>query len=274
MKRILVTGAAGSIGSELVRQLAPHNKVYCLDINESGLFDVLEEYKETYWVKGRVGDIRNEKTLEDVFSDFKPHTVFHAAAYKHVPLMENTPDEAMYTNIIGTFNLIRYAKKYEVGKFIFISSDKAVQSSSIMGATKRVGEIVVKNQGAGYTVVRFGNVLGSRGSLIPIWQKQIDKGQAVTVTDPYMKRYFMSIDEAVRLVIEASKQSKGGEIWVMNMGEQVNILDMAKKIVHDSRSDVPIKITGIRPGELLEEKLMFDEEKRTAIKNDNFFVIK
>lgn len=274
MKRVLVTGAAGSIGSELVRQLAPHYKVYCLDTNESGVFDVIEEHKNTYWVKGRVGDIRNEKTLEDVFSDFKPEIVFHAAAYKHVPLMENTPREAIETNIIGTYNLIHYAKKYEAKKFIFISTDKAVQSSSIMGATKRVGEIVVKNQGAGFTVVRFGNVLGSRGSLIPIWQKQINQGKAVTVTDPNMKRYFMSIDEAVRLVIEASKQSKGGEIWVMNMGEQVNILEMAKKIVYDSRSNVPIEIIGIRPGELLEEKLMFNEEEKIAIKNDNFFVIK
>lgn len=274
MKRVLITGAAGSIGSELVRQLAPDNKIYCVDINESGVFDVIEEYKDRYWVKGRVGDIRNEKTLEDVFSDFRPHMVFHAAAYKHVPLMENTPREAIDTNVIGTYNLIHYAKKYEVKKFIFISSDKAVQSSSIMGATKRVGEIIVKNQGKGFTVVRFGNVLGSRGSLIPIWQKQIDKGEAVTVTDSAMKRYFMSIDEAVRLVIEASKKAYGGEIWVMDMGEQVNILDMAKKIINDSRKNVPIKLIGIRPGELLEEKLMFAEEEKIAIKSDKFYIIK
>lgn len=274
-EKILITGAAGSIGSELVRQLSPTNKVYCLDTNETGIFDATEEHQSRdRWVHGRVGDIRDRSTVEDAFSDFKPTVVFHAAAYKHVSPMELTPLEAIQTNILGTYNVLAAAKKWPVKKFVFISTDKAIQSNSIMGATKRVGEIMVKNQGKGFVVVRFGNVLGSRGSVIPIWQKQIDEGRAVTVTDKAMTRYFMTIPEACHLVIEAGTRGKGGEIYILDMGEPVKIYDLARQIVEQSRRKVPIKVIGKRPGETLHEKLMLDEEKALAKKEGKFWVIR
>lgn len=265
-----MTGSAGSIGSELVRQLHEKNTVYGVDINESGLNDLMGEYN----FPGRVGDIRDENTVRDIFSDFKPEIVYHAAAYKHVGIMEQTPREAIMTNIIGTYNLIHYAKVYPVRKFVFISTDKAVQSTSIMGATKRVGEIIVKNQGKGFVVVRFGNVLGSRGSVIPIWQRQINKGEPVTVTDPEMTRFFMTIQEAVNLVIAAGTKGKGGEIYVLDMGQPIKLIDLANRLILESRKDIPIKIIGRRSGEAMHEQLMFDEEKKLAVKEENFYVIR
>ncbi len=263
-KRILITGIAGSIGSELARQLAPTNKVYGIDSNESGLYDLLGEIN----VQGRVGDIRDENTVRDIFSDFRPHVVFHAAAYKHVTPMEWTPLEAIRTNILGLYNVLQFSKNYPVEKFVFISTDKAISPDSIMGATKRVGEIMVKNSGKGYVAVRFGNVLGSRGSVIPLWQRQLDKKQPITVTDERMERYFMTIEEACELVIRASELGEGGEIIVMDMGKQIKVLDLAKSITSH------IKITGIRPGEKLSEKLMTVEEEARAVKKDKFFIIK
>lgn len=270
-KRILITGCAGSIGSELTRQLYKNNKIFGLDINESGFFEIQQETG----IFGRVGDIRDNNTIHDIFSDFKPQIIFHTAAYKHVPLMENYPIEAIQTNIFGTYNLISESKKWEcLEKFIFISSDKAVQSSSIMGATKRMGEIMVKNQGKGFVVVRFGNVLGSRGSVIPIWQKQIEGGKPLTITDIRAERYFMTIEEACGLVIKAAEMGEGGEIMILDMGEPIKIIDLAKKIIQETRKDIPIEITGLRPGELLTEKLMFEEEQSRAVKKDNFYIIK
>ena len=275
-KRILITGGAGSIGSELVRQLVPNNKIFVLDINETGMFDIVSEHKEAgQWIHGRVGDIRDEKTLEDVFSDFKPQVVFHAAALKHVTPGEQTPLEYIQTNIIGTYNLIKYAKKWEcLEKFVFISTDKAVQSSSIMGATKRVSEIIVRNQGKGFVVVRFGNVLGSRGSVIPIWQKAIDQGKPFKVTDERMTRYMMTIDEAVNLVIQAADIGKGGEIICLDMGKKVNILDLAKRLVKEVQTDTPIEMIGTRPGEQLTERLMFEEEEHQVVRKGKFLIIK
>lgn len=272
-KRILITGAAGSIGSELVRQLHTQNSVYCLDFNESGLADLMEELG----VKGRVGDIRNEITVRDVFSDFKPQMVFHAAAYKHVSAMELVPREAVETNIIGTLNVIEYAKRWEcVEKFVFISTDKAVQSTSVMGATKRVGEIITRNQGKGFIVVRFGNVLGSRGSVIPIWQRQINQNKALTVTDEKMTRYMMTIQDACALVIEAATKGEGGEIMCLDMGKKVNVLELAQKILMESgkNPNENIKLIGVRKGEQLTEELMSLEEEKLAIKDGNYFVIK
>jgi len=270
-KKILITGASGSIGSELVRQLNEKNKLFILDINESGFFDLLNEQKaKGHWIHGRVGDIRNQDTLEDVFSDFKPDEVYHAAALKHVTPNELYPEEAIKTNVLGTYNLIKFAKRYEVKKFVFISTDKAVNATCIMGATKRIGEIMVKNQG--YTAVRFGNVLGSRGSVIPIWQEQVNKGKKITITHPDMKRYFMTIEEAVNLVIKAGEMSKGGEIFILDMGEQINVLDIAKGIVAKLRNK-DIEEIGIRVGEEMEEKLMTKEEEKKAIKKDNFYII-
>ncbi len=273
---ILITGGAGSIGSELVRQLAKFNRIFILDFNETAIFDLItEQQAKGRFVHGRVGNIRDARTVEDVFSDFRPDIVFHAAAYKHVTPMEMYPREAVDTNILGTLNLIEHAKKYEVKKFIFISTDKAVQSSSIMGATKRVSEIITKNQGTGYTVVRFGNVLGSRGSVIPIWQKQIDEGQKITITDPEMERYMMTIEQACNLVIEAAQIGEGGEIMILDMGKKIKILDLAKRILAEANLDPnSIEIIGARPGEELTEKLMYEEEERKAIKKDKFYIIK
>ena len=269
-KRILITGVAGSIGSEIARQLAPNNHIYGVDINETGLYDLIGETG----ISGRVGDIRDENTVRDIFSDIKPHIVYHAGAYKHVTPMEWHPLEAIKTNIYGTYNIIHYAKVYPVDKFVFISTDKAVDSHSIMGATKRVGEIMVRNQKKGFVVVRFGNVMGSRGSVIPIWQKQIDNGRSITVTDPNMERYMMTIPQAVELVIEAGRMGEGGEIIVLDMGKRHNILELAKRVVQESGTDTEIKMIGMREGESLVEEIMFEEEKKRAIKKGKFYVIK
>ncbi len=262
--KILITGAAGSIGSELVRQLHKDHTIYTLDINETGINDLFVDYG----VFGRVGNVRDYETVNDVFSDFKPNIVYHAAAYKHVEPMEVTPLEAIYTNVIGTHNMLHCAKRYEVPKFVFISTDKVVNAKSVMGKTKSLAETMTINQG--YTAVRFGNVLGSRGSVIPIWQRQMDSGKPITVTDEHMERYLMSIEQAVNLVIEAGSKSNGKEIWIMDMPKKVNILELAKQIAGEH----PIELIGRRPGETLDEKLMTAEEERIATKEGNFHVIK
>lgn len=264
MPRVLVTGGAGSIGSELVRQLSVDNEVYVLDTNETGVHDLIQEFG----VRGRVGDVRDIDTVEEVISTFKPQAIYHAAAYKHVPLMEETPLEAIKTNVIGTYNVIHTAKKYGVKKLVYIGTDKAVQSTSIMGATKRLGEIMARNQV--YTVVRFGNVLGSRGSLIPIWERQVNNGQNLTVTDEEMTRYMMTIEEACSLVIEAGAREPA--IYILDMGKPVKILDLATRVAEELRTGV--EIIGKRPGEVLFEKLMSAEEELTAVKEDGFYVIK
>lgn len=268
MSKILITGAAGSIGSELVRQLHKDHTIYALDINETGINDLYVDYG----VVGRVGDVRDYDVVNDVFSDFTPDIVYHAAAYKTVEQMETMPLEAIKTNCIGTYNLLHCSKRFEVPKFVLISTDKVVNAKSVMGKTKALAETLVLNQG--YTVVRFGNVLGSRGSIIPIWERQINRGEPVTITDERMERYAMTIEEAVSLVIEAGEKSQGKEIWIMDMGEKIRILDLAKKIVSEMRKDVPIKVIGMRQGETLSERLMTSEEEGIASKEGRFFVIK
>ena len=272
IKRILVAGGAGSIGSELVRQLSKIHKVYVLDQNESGVFDLTDELKgKNVW--GRVGDIRDYKTVRDVFDDFKPQIIFNCAALKHVPLMEYTPLEAIQTNVLGHYNLIHVSKTLEcIEKFIYISTDKIVSSRSIMGATKRLGEIITLNQGKGFIVVRFGNVMDSRGSLLRIWQRQINNGEPITITDERMERYFMTIPEAVNLVIKASEEGTGGEIFCLDMGKKVNINKLAEEIL--GKVGGTKKIIGLRDGETLTEELMTKEEESRAIKRDNFWVIK
>ena len=263
-KRILLAGCAGSIGSELTRQLVKENKVFGMDFNESGFFDIQQETG----CFGRVGDIRDKATVFDVFSDFKPQVVINASAYKHVPLMEKYPIEAIQTNINGLWNLISEARKWEcLEKFIQISTDKAVSSNSIMGATKRCGEIMVRNQGKGFVVVRFGNVIGSRGSLFTIWDKQNQAGESLTVTHRDMQRYFMTIEDACNLVIRASKEDNG--IVILDMGESKKIIDLAEKY-----AKYGVIITGIRLGETLKEELMFEEEKERAVKKDGYYIIK
>lgn len=274
-KRILVTGGAGSIGSELVRQLAPKNKIFILDNNETETYCLSEELKQKgYWVKPRVGDIRDMETVSDLFEDFKPQVIFHAGAYKHVPPNEIYPLEAIKTNIIGTYNVLHQAKRYEcLEQFVYISTDKVVNAQSVMGATKKVGEIMVKN--AGGIVVRFGNVMGSRGSAVPIWQRQLDEGKPLTITDERMERYMMTIPQACELVIKAAEEGEGGSIYIMDMGKPVNILETLKQVLAKAGiPDHPIQTIGIRPGETLDEKLMTAEEEQRATKKGNFYIIK
>lgn len=271
-KRILISGGAGSIGSELCRQLAENNKIFVLDNNESGVFDICEELKQ-YWVKPRVGDIRDRETIRDLFVDFKPQIVINAAALKHVGLSHIYPRDYVDTNIIGNLNLVEEARKWEcLEKFVFISTDKSVNANSIMGCTKRASEVIVKAQGKGFCVVRFGNVIGSRGSLFTIWDRQIKKGEPITVTDRNMERYMMSIKDACKLVITASEESKGGEIFILKMNGPYNIYELAKKYVNGDESK--IKIIGVRTGETLKEKLMYDEEEKRCESIKQYWVIK
>lgn len=269
-KRIVCAGGAGSIGSELVRQLAVNNKVFVLDISENAYGLSQELSQKGYWVKPRVGDVRNRETIKDLFEDFKPQIVINASAYKEVSPCEMYPREAIDTNVIGLDNLLHEAYRWEcLEKFVQISTDKVVSSNSIMGATKRLGEIMVKNKGG--IVVRFANVLGSRGSLTEIWQKQADENKPLTITDERMERYMMTIPEAVKLVIEAMEQGSGGQIFIMKMGKKFNILELAKKIVKSTGQD--IKTIGIRPGETLTENLMSVEEKAKAKETNNYWII-
>lgn len=266
----MVFGGAGSIGSELVRQLAPKNEVFIFDIDETRTFDLYEELeRKGYEVDYRIGDIRNADLVENIIASFAPDIIFHAAAYKHVTPMDRFPREATTTNIIGTLNIINGANCIDC-KLVNISTDKVVNANCVMGATKKVSEIIVKNCGG--VSVRFGNVLGSRGSVIPIWQQQIDKGEPLTVTDTRMERFMMTIPQACELLIEACQKAKKGEIWIMDMGEKVNILALAKAII--GKRDIQTKIIGMRPGETLDEKLMSNEESERAIKSGKFWIIK
>jgi len=268
MKKILITGICGSIGSELAKQLYKKNTLYGLDQNETGINDLYVDYK----VVGRVGDIRDYDTVNDVFSDFKPDIVYHVAALKHVEPMEVTPMEAINTNCIGTYNILHCAKRYEVKKLVFISSDKSVNSYSVMGATKRLGEIMTINQG--YTVVRFGNVLNSRGSLYPIWERAAEANKNILVTDERMERYFISLPEAVELVIQAGNKKEKGAIYILDMGERKKIIDLAYDFIKETGKDLVVEIIGIRRGETLIEELMTIEEQKKAKKEDNFFIIR
>lgn len=271
-KRILITGGSGSIGSELVRQLAPNNKIFILDINENNTFLLREELREKgYWVYSRTGDIKNKDTVFDIFSDFKPQIVFHAAALKHVTPNEEYPREAVETNILGTLNLIEEAKKWEcLEKFVFISTDKVVNANCNMGITKLCAEGLVKKAGENFVAVRFGNVMNSQGSVLRIWERQVKNNEPITITDKRMERYMMTIPQACELVIKAATQGDNGEIYILDMGKPRKILDLKEELY----PDYPIKETGIRKGETLSERLMTEEEEETAEKIENFWVIK
>jgi FlaA1/EpsC-like NDP-sugar epimerase len=272
-KRVLITGAAGSIGHELaiqISQLDP-NQVVLLDTNETGLHDLsleIERMSTRADIQVVIASVTDVRRVEQAFSRFRPHIVLHAAAYKHVPLMERQPDQAIETNIVGTDIVARHAAAYEAERFVLVSTDKAVRPSSVMGASKRLAELAVAAVGneTGLSVcsVRFGNVLGSRGSVIPTFERQIRTGGPVTVTDPRMKRYFMTIPEAVSLVIQAGAYGDRNATYILDMGEEVLILDLAKRVIglHGLRVDQDIKIafTGIRPGEKLYEELTLDFE--------------
>lgn len=272
-KVILITGAAGSIGSELARQCTKYSpkKLYLLDQAESPLHELDLEFAEKYKnvpFEVVIADIRNVERLRHVFNTFQPQIVFHAAAYKHVPMMENNPSESIFTNILGTKNTADLANEFNVERFVFVSTDKAVNPTNVMGASKRISEIYIQSLGkkskTKFITTRFGNVLGSSGSVIPRFKKQIEEGGPITITHPDITRYFMTIPEASQLVLEAASIGKGGEIFVFNMGNSVKIVDLARKMILLSglkeNKDIKIVFTGLRPGEKLYEELLADNE--------------
>ncbi len=275
-KTVLVTGGGGTIGSELCRQIVTHQPklLIIFDIYENNAYDIQQELRMKYpgfctdHLLVLIGSVRNTARVEDVFEKYHPDIVYHAAAHKHVPLMEISPNEAIKNNVMGTWKVCEAALKYRSEKFVLISTDKAVNPTNIMGATKRICEMIVqsydKKGETSFVAVRFGNVLGSSGSVIPLFNKQIEAGGPVTVTDPRIIRYFMTIPEAVSLVLQAGAYAKGGEIFVLDMGEPVKILDLAKNLIRLSGfvpgEDIEIKFTGLRPGEKLYEEMLMDEE--------------
>ena len=272
-KVIMVTGGGGSIGSELCRQLVSHDpkKLIIFDIYENNAYDIQQELKQNYPdadVEVLIGSVRNTSRLEEVFKKYRPEIIYHAAAHKHVPLMEDSPNEAVKNNVVGTWKLAQMADKYGVKRFVMISTDKAVNPTNVMGATKRICEMIVQAYNeiskTEFVAVRFGNVLGSNGSVIPLFKRQIEHGGPVTVTHPDIIRYFMTIPEAVSLVLQAGAYARGGEIFVLDMGEPVKIDDLAKNLIRLSGYtlgvNMEIKYTGLRPGEKLYEELLMKEE--------------
>lgn len=284
---VLVTGGGGSIGSELCRQIAELNpkELIIFDIYENNAYDVQQEILRSFSKSNReinltvlIGSVYNKTRLEYVFSTYKPTLVFHAAAYKHVPLMEDSAVEAVRTNVIGTYNCASLANQYEVKKFVLVSSDKAVRSTNVMGATKRYAELIIQEQQSHskvtkFSSVRFGNVLGSNGSVIPLFKKQIADGGPVTVTHKDITRYFMTIPEAVGLILQCGVFAKGGEVFILDMGEPVKIKDLAEKMIklsgHTPYQDIDIIYTGLRPGEKLFEELLVDHDYHNHHKTDN-----
>lgn len=286
-KSILVTGGGGSIGSELCRQIAKFNpsRLIIFDIYENNLYNIEMELKQNHYdekfeIVAMVGSVRDKKRLEQVFKKYNPYLVFHAAAHKHVPLMEVSPLEAIKNNVFGTYNVANYADKYSVKRFILISTDKAVNPTNIMGATKRMCEMIIqafnKKSKTEFAAVRFGNVLGSNGSVLPLFKKQIANGGPVTVTHRDITRFFMTIPEAVSLVLQAMSYAKGGEIFVLDMGEPVKIYDLAVSLIKlsglEPNVDIPIEITGLRPGEKLYEELLMSEEGLQTTAHNKIFI--
>ena len=286
-KVVLVTGAGGSIGSELCRQIAKYNpkEMIILDIYENNLYDIELELKANYnkiIITPIIASVRDKKKVENVFEKYKPYIVFHAAAHKHVPLMEESPLEAIKNNVFGTWNVVNCCDKYKTNKCVLISTDKAVNPTNIMGATKRMCEMIIqakdKVSETEFVAVRFGNVLGSNGSVVPLFKKQIAKGGPVTVTHKDITRFFMTIPEAVQLVLQATTYAKGGEIFVLDMGEPVKIYDLAVSLIKLSGLqpdiDIPIKITGLRPGEKLYEEILMSEEGLKSTEHSKIFIAK
>ena len=284
-KVIIVTGGGGSIGSEICRQVALHDpkQLIIVDIYENNAYEIQLELKKNYPklnLETLIASVRDKKRLEDIFETYHPEIVYHAAAHKHVPLMEDSPDEAIKNNVLGTYNVASAANKFHVKKMVLISTDKAVRPTNVMGASKRICEMIIQMfaqiSPTEYAAVRFGNVLGSNGSVIPIFRQQIKNGGPVTVTHPDIIRYFMTIPEAVNLVLQCGAYAKGGEIFILDMGEPVKILDLAKKMIRLSGyvpgKDIKIEFTGLRPGEKLYEELLIDEDNLVETENDRIFV--
>jgi len=290
-KTVLVTGGGGSIGSELCRQLRHFNpaKIIILDIYENNAYDLQMEFQRLYRHENvlhkpeiivLIASVRDEQRMDEIFEEFKPQIVFHAAAHKHVPLMEVSPKEAVKNNVLGTYNVAKIAIKHKTEKFVFISTDKAVNPTNIMGATKRMAERIImaldQENVTDFTAVRFGNVLGSNGSVIPLFKRQIEDGGPVTVTHPEIIRYFMTIQEACQLVIQAGAYAKGGELFVLDMGEQVKIVELAEKLIRlsgfEPYKDIRIEFTGLRPGEKMYEELLVDYDKATKTANSKIYI--
>lgn len=284
-KVILVTGGGGSIGSELCRQIAGHQpkQLIIVDIYENNAYEIQQELTQKYSELNLVvliASVRNTTRIEKIFETYSPDIVYHAAAHKHVPLMETSPTEAIKNNVFGTYKTAQAAAKYGVKKFVLISTDKAVNPTNIMGASKRICEMIIQmmnhTTNTNFVAVRFGNVLGSNGSVIPLFKKQIAAGGPVTVTDPNIVRYFMTIPEAVSLVLQAGVYAKGGEIFVLNMGEPVKILDLATNLIklsgYKPGEDIEIKFTGLRPGEKMYEELLMNEEGLRETANKMIFI--
>lgn len=282
---VFVTGAGGSIGSELCRQIANFKPrlLVMLDNYENNLYELQLELARNFpgqECRALIGSVQDEKRIDSLMGEYKPQVVFHAAAHKHVPLMEDSPTEAVKNNIFGTINVAKAADRHKVKKFILISTDKAVNPTNVMGASKRIAEIAVqqinKNSDTEYAAVRFGNVLGSNGSVIPIFQKQIAQGGPVTVTDPEVTRYFMTIPEAAQLVIQAGALAQGGEVFILDMGEPVKILDLAKDLIvlsgYKPEVDIKIDFIGLRPGEKMHEELLLGMETADRTSHDKIFI--
>lgn len=284
-KKVMVTGAGGSIGSELCRQIVlfQPSQLILLEIYENSVYDLEQELKTAYPdlnMKVIIASVRDRDRIEEVMAECRPDVVFHAAAHKHVPLMENNPKEAVKNNVFGTLNIAEMADQYKVSKFVLISTDKAVNPTNIMGATKRMCEMIVQSidrtSETEFAAVRFGNVLGSNGSVIPLFKKQIAMGGPVTITHEDVIRYFMSIPEASQLVLQAGAMAKGGEIFVLDMGDPVRIMDLAKDLIRlsgfEPDVDIKIQVTGLRPGEKLYEELLLDEEGISKTVHEKIFV--
>ena len=285
-KCVLITGGGGSIGSEICRQVAAHNPSHLVifDIYENNAYEIEQELRRTYpnlRLSALIGSVRERVRVDEVFRAVKPQIVFHAAAHKHVPLMENSPGEAVKNNVFGTINVADAAYRHEVERFVMISTDKAVNPTNVMGATKRICEMIVQTYAAhaqktDYVAVRFGNVLGSNGSVIPLFKRQIQEGGPVTVTHKDIIRYFMTIPEACSLVLQAGAYAKGGEIFVLDMGKPVKIVTLAENLIrlsgYEPYTEMPIVFTGLRPGEKLYEELLMDEEGMRSTANEKIFI--
>lgn len=280
-KVILVTGSAGTIGSKLVNLLVGLHpeKIICVDWWENGTFFLQQDLKSKKNIIYKIADIKNTHALERIFAEYKPDIVFHAAAYKHVPLMQDNPIEAFNNNVWGSFNLMQTAISYKVKNFVYVSTDKAVNPVNVMGSCKRLGEMLMETLASQegvtkFNAVRFGNVIQSNGSVMEIFKKQIDSGQSITVTHKDVTRYFMTIEEAAQLIIQSTVIGKNGEIFVLDMGEPIKVIDLAKSLIKVTGKPVKIKITGLRPGEKMYEELSYNQKSVDKTKSNKIFIVK
>ena len=284
-KVVLVTGGGGSIGSELCRQIAKFDpqKLIIFDIYENNAYEIQNELKRNYPkldLITLIGSVRDKARLKKVYTNYNPQVVFHAAAHKHVPLMEDSPSEAIKNNVVGTFNVAKLASEHNVERFVLISTDKAVNPTNVMGATKRMCEMIIQSidkiSKTEFVAVRFGNVLGSNGSVVPLFKRQIASGGPVTLTHKDITRYFMTIPEAAQLVLQAGAYAEGGEIFVLDMGEPVKIYELAENLIKlsgfEPHKDIKIEVTGLRPGEKLYEELLMNEEGLTETRHKKIFI--